>query len=234
MKNIFKFFSNIQGQVMQADNVVYKELHLERNITPVFTVEQIHKDFDTATDEINDYDETLAALFDVGFSQSPDVAANAEKRDIIARKKIAQERFPNYKYIPESVVHHLCEKYSLIIGSTQRYIKDIPKKNAVEIANFHRDVYTKLEKEHNERIAKEFSGMSDMQRRFELQLHNWTSYSICAPKSHFRLKGGDRIVNNRVVVEDPIVLFPYLDGYLIVSKWGDEANDIELSNEKHN
>lgn len=59
------------------------------------------------------------------------------------------------------------------------------------------------------------------------------SFKICAPASDFDTQGLKQ-VGHELVPEDPIVLCPVNGGYLVVSKWGLEANDPSVTNEKLN
>jgi hypothetical protein len=61
-------------------------------------------------------------------------------------------------------------------------------------------------------------------------------FKICASvkdfdTSNMRIEDGYRLEYN---LPDPIVLQPVNGGYLIVSKWGLEGEDAELTNEKMN
>lgn len=60
-------------------------------------------------------------------------------------------------------------------------------------------------------------------------------FKICAPETDFDMthmvRSGHKI---ELHIPDPIVLQPVKNGYLIVSKWGLEAEDAELTNEKMN
>lgn len=58
---------------------------------------------------------------------------------------------------------------------------------------------------------------------------------ICAPIKEMIIPKGKQVKNHTIVdVPDPIVLQPVKGGYLIVSKWGLEASDSSLTNEKLN
>lgn len=58
---------------------------------------------------------------------------------------------------------------------------------------------------------------------------------ICAPIKQMIIPEGKQVKNHTIVdIPDPIVLQPVKGGYLIVSKWGLEASDSSLTNEKLN
>lgn len=68
-----------------------------------------------------------------------------------------------------------------------------------------------------------------------------TNYSItplyiCAPLKDMILDSNEKVENNRIVKSypDPIVLNRVIGGNLIISKWGDEASDPIVQNEKLN
>lgn len=58
-------------------------------------------------------------------------------------------------------------------------------------------------------------------------------FMICAPEIDFDMTSM-RIKDGYMLVKDPIVLKPVKGGYLIVSKWGLEASDEIVANEKDN
>ena len=71
----------------------------------------------------------------------------------------------------------------------------------------------------------------------ETILHTYTKpeFKICAPAKDFHTQGmkveGYKLVQD---IKDPIVLQPVIGGYLIVSKWGLEAEDPALLNPTQN
>lgn len=71
--------------------------------------------------------------------------------------------------------------------------------------------------------------------RFAKVNYELTGLKICAPINQMIIPEGKIVKNNRVInIPDPIVLQPVKGGYLIVSKWGLEATDNLLTNEKLN
>lgn len=121
-----------------------------------YTVEQIHDDFDTASqkavDEANKIIAELAdkgtkeqvdALIKAGFSNVPLVVNWKEesKRKTEAEKKVAtvqmyQGKYPNYKFIFIDQVKDICKKYGLSCAPVGKYKGSVPQKNLLEIANF--------------------------------------------------------------------------------------------------
>lgn len=60
---------------------------------------------------------------------------------------------------------------------------------------------------------------------------------ICAPKGDFVIKDNEKVHGEVFItqeIKDPIVLHYVKDGFLIVSKWGPEAEDPAVINEKMN
>lgn len=58
-------------------------------------------------------------------------------------------------------------------------------------------------------------------------------FEICAPEKDFNTQGLKK-KGHKLVPEDPIVLCPVKGGYLVVSKWGIEASDVDLVNPQMN
>lgn len=162
--------------------------------------------------------------------------------------------YPFNKFITEDEVKRLCEKYGLLLGEAGSYIGDVPDKNLKEIEGF------KLKKEDWK--EQDFYSIRDLiapriSPRFEngswfldwggpdfnYGLGRTTSekeqpkFKICAPKEDFDTMGWV-VRDGYKLVYDPIVLQPVskdgIDGYLIVTAWGEEASDEIVVNEKKN
>jgi len=54
-----------------------------------------------------------------------------------------------------------------------------------------------------------------------------------APENQFYITHGMRKVG-REIIDDPIVLLPVSEGYIVVTAWGDEASDPIVVNESNN
>lgn len=198
--------------------------------------------------------ERLKAL---GFSYSkPAVEAEDEIKKRDRNKEIAQYieyynvHYPNNKFITHEKVSEICKKYGLLFGNAFFYKGDVPEKNVNEIENF------KLKEEDFTKYPV-YEYMDDKGQKiryyYEYDVygrHNHTvvsdpsltvvskkeSFKICASIKDFntdnmRIEDGYKLEYN---LPDPIVLQPVNGGYLIVSKWGLEAEDAELTNEKLN
>ena len=111
--------------------------------------------------------------------------------------------YPFNKFITKAQVQDICKKYGLVFGKTEWYVGDIPEKNQLEIADFQvRD--------------QDKTGNRDIM--------------IVATKDEFDTKGLNLSDGWELkeLPKDPIVLYPVFGGYLIVSKWGVEADIDEV------
>jgi hypothetical protein len=185
----------------------------------VNVIELIHEDFDNAADEfLTKANEILAegtkemkpevqtALENFGFKRAKDVVeikeaakAKAIAKDVAEKVSYFFEHYPFNKFITREQVKDICKKYGLVFGKTEWYVGDIPEKNQMEIAGFEvRDE----DKVDNQDIM------------------------IVATKDEFDTKGLNLSDGWELkeLPKDPIVLYPVSGGYLIVSKWGLEAD----------
>jgi hypothetical protein len=112
------------------------------------------------------------------------------------------------KFITQNGVEKLIKKYGLILGEANQFIGFIPDSAIAEIEAF------KLDESDIQVRNRHFIGGP--------QEYKDTTLRVVAPLKDFNT-GGQKIVNNQLVPLDPIVLAPVVDGYLIVSKWGPEA-----------
>ena len=189
----------------------------------VGVIERIHNDFDNAADEFlakaNEIlsedakemkPEVKTALENFGFKRAKDVVeieeaakAKAVAKDVAKKVSHYFEHYPFNKFITRERVRDICKKYGLVFGKTEWYIGDIPEKNQLEIAGFKARDEDKVE---NQDIM------------------------IVATKEEFDTKGL-QLSNGwelKELPKDPIVLYPVSGGYLIVSKWGAEADIDEV------
>lgn len=122
-----------------------------------------------------------------------------------------QRLYPLNRFITETAIEIICKKYNLIFGGSDRYKGDIPEKNLIEIENF------KMNSNDDRNSGR---GM-DM--------------SICAPQSDMIIKSFEKVEGHKIVnVPDPVVLQKVDGGYLIVSAWGEEAEDDMVKNGVNN
>lgn len=245
-------------------------------------VEEIHQSFNSEMDVLLASTEELITpspaveksnrLTALGFTSSKEVVnaqpeinrlklAEFENQDLKANQKAAlyfQSRYPNYKFITESAVKKICDKYGLVYGEASRYKGDIPEKNLVEIENF--SIQDQDECYMKENRINYFHGPVSREIDFisideynKIDVKNTTEafaqylvqlnvqkcpLEIAAPVKDFNTHGMSVNDFNLVVDNDPIVLNPvFFEGkkhYLIVTMWGPEASDELAINNKLN
>lgn len=165
-------------------------------------------------------------LIKLGFNNEKNISSfKEEMRKIEESKKIKSTieyysfKYPFNKFINEDSVVRICEKYGLLLTNVDRFIGGIPEKNQKEIINFKVD---KIDLPHSYTKESEYIG--------------GTTLLIVATKDQLNMKNarvqGHKLVD--IVKEDPIVLQPVKNGYLIVSAWGIEASDKEVQNSRFN
>lgn len=199
---------------------------------PKATVEQIHKEFLTASETLlkeateiiqNESLSKSARLVKAGFTNTVESSLSLEKKkydkviEVIKKYSITH---PNNKVITHKQVFDICEKYDLIQAPIGQYKGFVPDKNLREIESFvmpKRDI--------NQRWWS--AGVLGHAPRFG-------DMFICAPPKDIELYDTDRI-KNRVVVPDPVVLYAIEQRcYLIVTALGDESSDPIVTNHKMN
>lgn len=171
--------------------------------------------------------------------------------------------YPNNKFITEEAVKSVCEKYGLVFGPADRYNGDVPEKNLRDIEAFslrdedkekHDCGWYNPHGKHPTRLysIEDTTGASwgyveraeGRDRFFDFIFHykpqdvkfvqTAKPLQICAPASDFNMSNMEIRGHKLVKVEDPIVLQPVNGGYLVVTKWGLEASDEMVINEKQN
>jgi hypothetical protein len=151
--------------------------------------------------------------------------------------------YPFHKFIYYSQLIPICEKYNLVLGPVNQYIGNIPIKNVKEISEFD---YSKCNKKLRFNDNEPIFNQSKYSINFN---NNNNNLYICAPKKQFNpglsqigieifndeysnVKLKDYIAKKKN--EDPIVLLPVMVemlgqiGFIVISKWGLESNDIDL------
>lgn len=199
-------------------------------------------------------------LRELGFySSKPSIEASyhislKQKNEALAQSiEYFRTFYPNYKFINEERVSEICKKYGLVCGYAYWYKGDVPEKNLKELEQFslrdeEKSIYkcAPYSKEHPEYYGyftpdyiyggggrTTFVAVLDTSTK---EVTVATPMKICAPISDFNtqymeVKNGYSLEMN---LPDPIVLQPVKGGYLIVTKWGLEANDESLVNEINN
>jgi hypothetical protein len=193
----------------------------------------------------------------IGFSNAKPVKEVEELREAQHKNQELAERvayfsqwYPHNKFITEEAVQGICEKYGLVFASAEYYKGDVPEKNLLEMEHFV------LRKE--DMIQDVFSDFAGYFRRRLMMGVDWSiggmpprfvsdespseddhfskpPFKICAPEKDFDTsnltKKGYKLELN---IPDPIVLQPVRGGCLIVTKWGLEASDEMVVNNKAN
>ena len=222
-------------------------------------VKAIHAEFENASDVVLDRvysilnreavkdEEEVSALKNLGFNSLPQVSEYSKiQNEKTAAKQLAdvveyyKKTHPNLTFVPENELTRISQKYGLLIGRPQDYTGTIPAENRREIINFKFD-----DKEHMRYTLTYWGGMGRSSeaytsyKRYNEELKSPSAgvsvsitneLKIVATSQYFNLTS--KIVeNNRIrdEIKDPIVLFPVMGGYIVVSKWGAEA-DIEEFN----
>jgi hypothetical protein len=180
--------------------------------------------------------------------------AQHDARQLAERVSYYSQWYPHNKFITEDAVQKICEKYGLVFADAQYYKGDVPEKNLLEMEKFvlrREDVVkdwaidlTSGIMNHLHRrllggswgmVRSEWDESSFLSYGSEEERSIKKSFKICAPEKDFDTtyltKKGHRLELN---IPDPIVLQPVIGGYLIVTKWGLEASDELVKNEKAN
>ncbi len=204
--------------------------------------------------------EKVTRLINLGFKQSNQVSevkpliekAKLSEEQVKLLNEYAR-KYPLNKFITEGQVEVICKKYSLVCGEVGIYKGFVPEKNLREIEKFNLKSedfsyvfqYAENSPELNEQQAKEyaernlggwrprmFTSTSHMDG-FSVVERKQGAFHICAPikdmdTNGLELKEGYKLEKKHV--PDPVVLQPVNGGYLIITKWGDEASDPLLTN----
>jgi hypothetical protein len=159
------------------------------------------------------------------------------KADEVKFKQILnyREHYPAFKFITDEQLNGLCKKYGLVYAEVGDYTGDMPDKNLAEIESANIAVGDARVKIWRIIDAPPYSPIESIT---EVDLTNhYNKLHIAAPQSQFknleqREKVGFGFFNRqeiRVEVKDPIVFRFVKGGVLVISKWGDEANDPALA-----
>lgn len=168
-------------------------------------------------------------------------------------------KYPQYKFIFRDQVEAICNKYGLLCVPVQNYKGDVPVKNIKEIANFsvqNEDIYYRRSfhggfAEGTENLLeghhipmKEYEAIKQLEdarppeyRNIGDRRNTKMPLYICAPVKDISISDARQLKKGSVFLQsvpDPIVLHFVKDGFLIVSKWGLEGEDKQLTNEKMN
>lgn len=218
----------------------FKEVHQDLENESLF----LTKDFNT-----KDFKKKADFLKDIGFTNSIATkiyAGIVENKGLISHYN--DTYYGNSKFILEAQLERLCEKYDLYVRSAGHFMGDIPEKNVKDIMNFRvklQDIDLKPHELDNLRDRFLFHDFNETITSYSLKHYEFTPFiQIAAIKSLFHpdafAKTQDRIIGVKEIESkfevdlDPIVLFKVKGGYLIITAWGDEANDELVFNQTLN
>lgn len=233
-------------------------LQIQRDVYSAHDVllEEAKRSIENAVEYDQEEYERLMQLQNIGFRQAQQVKAFAEAEEKKESAERLKERiayyemeYPLNRFINEDSVKTICEKYGLVLTTVYSYIADIPEKNQKEIVNFrvkNRDVRYPSE------VLGWMGGLM-FQNIFVPRYNHWDEAEIAqklqqemldskvplengliiAPKDKLDLRGKTQD-GHIMKIDDPIVLQPVKEGYLIVSSWGFEASDELVVNKINN
>jgi hypothetical protein len=205
---------------------------------------------------VQDFKSKADFLSSIGFTNSIATkiyAAIAENAAIIEEYK--KKYFGAYKFILTPQLERVCEKYNLFVRETKYFLGDIPEKNIRDIMSFKICIDDlPISQQGYEVLSRETLSNSVLTNVFGshkyLSIKDFAKYrlgwliEIASIKSLFsekafegsteRIIGTTQIDAKGQVDLDPIVLCRTKHGYMIITAWGDEANDELVLNEKMN
>jgi hypothetical protein len=235
---------------------------MELKTIPTKTFREVHEELENESlflhkiHNIKDFKDKADFLSSIGFTNSISTkiySAISENSIVIQEYKV--KYFGVYKFILKPQLERVCEKYNLYVRDTKFFLGDIPEKNIKDIMNFKicindlpiyderhiRFIEEFIENPHK-RVFERGSLMIKIQDFGKLRLSGLIE--IASIKSLFSDSAFEES-NNRIIDEleiqpknqvdlDPIVLCRTKHGYLIITAWGDEANDELILNENLN
>jgi hypothetical protein len=225
----------------------FKDVHAEIENENLF----LHRNHD-----INNFKSKADFLESIGFTNSIATrlySAIAKNHEVI--QQYNQKYLGQYKFILKPQLERVCEKYNLFVRGTEFFLGDIPEKNIRDIMGFSAFVE---DLPINERVLynqcshllTSSSALWGNSKDARLPIKHFAEarigslIQIAAIKSLFDErafeKSNARILNKaelsakHQVDLDPIVLCETKHGYIIITAWGDEANDELVVNQNHN
>lgn len=225
MRTIFPKNTKIDPMFDEKSNVeLIEDIHNEVYSAHELLLKEAKSILETPIDESKTQD--YQKLINLGFNNEKNITSYKEEVKKIEESKFIKSKieyysfkYPFNKFINEDSVIRICEKYGLLLTDVNRFIGSIPETNQKEIINFKVD-----KKDLNNSYIK------------ESEYTIGTGLLIIATRDQLNMKSarvqGHKLVD--IIKEDPIVLQPVKEGYLIVSAWGVEASDKEVQNPRFN
>lgn len=198
---------------------------------------------------LKDADEIIS-IHELGFKNAKNVRdALEQKKKLESAKETVDlveyyaEKYPGSSFLTYDKLVEICEKYGLVRGDADCFIGNIPAINRREILGF------KLKPEDNKYYKRILisDGISERDRSWKTYDYEKITYNEYVENkdkkhgdsiSYFKEKGEFQVIatqdqfdmknkiidsHYRIVTNDPIVLISCKGGYLVVTKWGDEA-----------
>lgn len=216
----------------------FKEVHQELENESLF-LQQNHN--------IKDFKSKADFLKDIGFQNSIATKIYSAISDNYSVIESYKQKYNGiYKFILKPQLERVCEKYNLYVRNPKFFLGDIPEKNIVDIMRFKVYIDDILNNDQQNKTPSPF-GYDSVKT---IDIKDFSKYGlnglieIAAVKSLFsdesfkvskdRIIGLTEIEPKHQVDLDPIVLCRTLHGYIIITAWGDEANDELVLNVNNN
>lgn len=236
---------------LTQEELVHK-IHTEFNTASDLFLDKCKKELDELSSiQLNkDKADRLSKLGFTNTSLVIEVNTHVSKEEVRKRNIESilnwKTKYPLNKFISEEDVKIICGKYGLVLGNVSWYKGVVPEKNLKEIEKFltyFKERDSAYEKSYgtswNKCTFKEYDkAVNDPNL---IRIHGpWfrkKELMICAVESEMIIprdyvKSGHTFIQ---VKKDPVVLQPLSDGgYLIITAWGDEAEDPLVVNEVNN
>ncbi len=264
MLNIFKTKESSEKTVTISKYAPeIKQIHNEFNIAEETLLKEALSVLEDCKTKDLAKGELLASLGFIQTPQAKAVEEIKTKK-ILAEQtaKVIQKysfKYPNNKFITEDMVEEICKKYNLVCGDVSLYKGFVPQENLLEISKFklkeeditvsgicwdsgtpriRYSISKKKFMECSSAKAHKFEWAESKELGLPFKYFDQireNTLKICAPIKDMDTKNmklnGYHLEKH---IPDPIVLQPIEGGYLIISKWGDEASDPIVVNEKMN
>ena len=196
-------------------------------------------------------------LGDAGFwSSLPHQKLSTDAKEFNHKKEAEKnaayykQHYPFHKFITRELIVQICKKYGLVFGEASSYKGDIPASNIKEIVSFSLRNEDKIKRICFEETVNDGNGNTQTTWGYRTgegwfmrveagttEVYEAPRMQIAAPvkdfntnRTHLSKEDGVSLIS----LPDPVVFQPVKGGYLIVSKWGDEASDELLINEIEN
>lgn len=175
---------------------------------------------------------------------------NKEKENMIGAIAHFSYKYPQYKFITRQSIIKICKKYGLIYGDVEYYMGTVPDDKLAEMLNFNIDKedcnYTCVRTYNTKFSGKEI--LTGSVKELESDRFGFYKYTpiveksliIAAPTKDFDLSKMTtkdfELVKKPIEVPDPVVMKPVIfkgtEYFLIVTAWGDEAEDDLVKNKR--